>query len=296
MFGIFKSGIRGRDPAGRLERADAGDPSCPVVLALRTEAFLTEGALSPGRIEMTRLTRTPFLRAVALFGALLLPSLPWAAPARAQTADATVEIDVVDETGVALPGVSVELKRAETGFARTSVLVRQGRRPLPGRPAGGGLHGEGRAPGLRAGRAGADAPDRPDGEAQGRPPRQGRRRDDHGRRRSARRGRLQDRLVDEHRPRADQGRSRSRTASSRSSRSSRRASSASGASSASSRAARSSARAATPRSRRSSSTASTTPTPPSASRRRASRRTPSPSSASSTPGSTPRSAAPPAAP
>ena len=45
---------------------------------------------------MTRLTRNPFVRAVALFGALLLPALPWAAPAGAQTADATVEIDVVD--------------------------------------------------------------------------------------------------------------------------------------------------------------------------------------------------------
>ena len=45
---------------------------------------------------MTRLTRTPFLRAVALLGALLGAALPWAAPAPAQTADATVEIDVVD--------------------------------------------------------------------------------------------------------------------------------------------------------------------------------------------------------
>ena len=75
----------------------------PPVLLAGTEAFLTEGASSPGRIEMTRLTRTPFLRAVALFGALLLPALPWAVPAGAQTADATVEIDVVDETETAFP-------------------------------------------------------------------------------------------------------------------------------------------------------------------------------------------------
>lgn len=83
---------------------------------------------------MTRLTRTPFLRAVALFGALLLPVVPWAAPAVAQTADATVEIDVVDETGVALPGVSVELKRAETGFARTSVTSAKGAARFPAVP------------------------------------------------------------------------------------------------------------------------------------------------------------------
>ena len=62
---------------------------------------------------MKRLTRNPFLRAVALVGAVLLPALTWPGAARAQTADATVEIDVVDETGVALPGVSVDLKRAE---------------------------------------------------------------------------------------------------------------------------------------------------------------------------------------
>ena len=87
---------------------------------------------------MTRLTRNPFLRAVALFGALLLPALPWAAPAPAQTADAVVEIDVVDETGVALPGVSVELKRAETGFARTSVTSAKGAVRFPAVPPAAG--------------------------------------------------------------------------------------------------------------------------------------------------------------
>ncbi len=87
---------------------------------------------------MTRLTRTPFIRAVALAGALLLPTLPWAAPAPAQTADATVEIDVVDETGVALPGVSVELKRTETGFARTSVTSTTGAARFPAVPPAAG--------------------------------------------------------------------------------------------------------------------------------------------------------------
>ncbi|MBK6406646.1 MAG: carboxypeptidase regulatory-like domain-containing protein [Holophagales bacterium] len=87
---------------------------------------------------MTRLTRTPFLRAVTLFGALLLPALQWAEPASAQTADATVEIAVVDETGVALPGVSVELKRAETGFARTSVTSTTGAARFPAVPPAAG--------------------------------------------------------------------------------------------------------------------------------------------------------------
>lgn len=87
---------------------------------------------------MTRLTRTPFVRAVALFGALLGTALPWAAPAPAQTADATVEIDVVDETGVALPGVAVEIKRAETGFARTSVSSVKGSVRFPAVPPAAG--------------------------------------------------------------------------------------------------------------------------------------------------------------
>ncbi|MHB1044544.1 MAG: TonB-dependent receptor domain-containing protein [Thermoanaerobaculia bacterium] len=87
---------------------------------------------------MTRLTRNPFLRAVALVGAVLLPALTWPGAARAQTADATVEIDVVDETGVALPGVSVDLKRAETGFARTSVTSATGAARFPAVPPAAG--------------------------------------------------------------------------------------------------------------------------------------------------------------
>jgi hypothetical protein len=87
---------------------------------------------------MTRLNRNPFLRAVTLFGALLLPLLPWASPAPAQTADAVVEIDVLDETGVALPGVSVEIKRAETGFTRTSVTSARGAVRFPAVPPAAG--------------------------------------------------------------------------------------------------------------------------------------------------------------
>ena len=64
--------------------------------------------------------------------------LPWAAPAPAQTADAVVEIDVVDETGAALPGVSVELKRVETGFLRTSVTSAKGSARFPAVPPAAG--------------------------------------------------------------------------------------------------------------------------------------------------------------
>lgn len=87
---------------------------------------------------MKRLTRNPFLRALALAGAVLLPALVWTGAARAQTADATVEIDVVDETGVGLPGVSVDLKRAETGFARTSVTSATGAARFPAVPPAAG--------------------------------------------------------------------------------------------------------------------------------------------------------------
>ena len=154
---------------------------------------------------MTRLTRTPFLRAVALFGALLLPALPWAAPApgadrRRHGGDRRRRRD-----GRRPPR---RLGRAEARRDRLRPHVRdvrQGRGPLPGRPAGGRLHGARRPPGLRAGRAGAHAPDRPDGQGPGRPPREGDRRGGDRRRRGAARRRLQDRLVDEHRPRADQG-------------------------------------------------------------------------------------------
>jgi hypothetical protein len=46
-------------------------------------------------------------------------------PALAQVADGVVEIEVVDDTGVALPGVSVELKRPETGFSSTNIVPEQ---------------------------------------------------------------------------------------------------------------------------------------------------------------------------
>ena len=87
---------------------------------------------------MKRLTRNPVIRAVALLGALLLPAVRWAPPAAAQTADAVVEVDVVDETGAPLPGVAVELKRAETGFLRTSVSSVQGSVRFPAVPPAAG--------------------------------------------------------------------------------------------------------------------------------------------------------------
>jgi len=46
-------------------------------------------------------------------------------PALAQVADGVPEVEVVDETGVAPPGVSVELKRPETGFSSTNIVPEQ---------------------------------------------------------------------------------------------------------------------------------------------------------------------------
>jgi hypothetical protein len=43
-------------------------------------------------------------------------------PALAQVADGVFEVEVVDETGVALPGVSIELERPETGFSSTNIV------------------------------------------------------------------------------------------------------------------------------------------------------------------------------
>jgi Carboxypeptidase regulatory-like domain len=65
-----------------------------------------------------------FLAAIGrlcLAAALVAAAFAVQKPALAQAADGDVEIEVVDDTKVALPGVSVELKGAETGFSRASV-------------------------------------------------------------------------------------------------------------------------------------------------------------------------------
>jgi Carboxypeptidase regulatory-like domain len=58
---------------------------------------------------------------LCLAAALVVAAFTVQKPALAQVADGVVEIEVVDDTGVALPGVSVELKRPETGFSRAAV-------------------------------------------------------------------------------------------------------------------------------------------------------------------------------
>lgn len=79
------------------------------------------------RVSIRSFTGVLALAAGVLFG-LAVPS---GRQAQAQSADATVEVDVVDETGVALPGVSVELKRAETGFVRVAVTSARGSARFP---------------------------------------------------------------------------------------------------------------------------------------------------------------------
>jgi hypothetical protein len=76
---------------------------------------------------MSRVSIRTFTGALAVVAGVLLGLVvPAGRQAQAQTADATVEVDVIDETGVALPGVSVELKRAETGYTRNAVTSARG--------------------------------------------------------------------------------------------------------------------------------------------------------------------------
>jgi carboxypeptidase family protein len=64
----------------------------------------------------------PVRRLAALVAALGLLTIAWpAARADAQVADAVIDIVVADESGAALPGVSVTLSRPETGFQQTIV-------------------------------------------------------------------------------------------------------------------------------------------------------------------------------
>ncbi len=79
-----------------------------------------------------------FRAATATAAALLALGLAWAPPVHAQVSDAVVEVDVIDETGVALPGVSVELKRAETGWTRNAVTTVQGNARFAAVPAASG--------------------------------------------------------------------------------------------------------------------------------------------------------------
>ena len=229
---------------------------------------------APGRkgMQSTFITRR-FRAATATVAAALLALVGTAAPARAQVADGVIEVVVRrrDQPGPA--------GRHRHGHARRHRLRHDGRhrrdRQRPRRrPAARHLQGQGRAVGLpdrrrrRASRCASARPLKLDGHAEGRAASPRRSNVD---RRGAAGGRLQDRLLHQHRPRADPGAAGRRTATSRTSRSSRPACSASAAASASSPTRRSSAAAATPASRPSSSTASTSPTRRSASRARSSR-------------------------
>ncbi len=57
-------------------------------------------------------------------------------PALAQTADATIEVAVLDQGGAALPGVTVTVTGTETGFARTAVTGAEGAARMPAVPPG----------------------------------------------------------------------------------------------------------------------------------------------------------------
>jgi hypothetical protein len=65
---------------------------------------------------------TSLCRRGAFVAAFLLSTLAWAAVrAYAQVADAVIEIVAIDESGAAVPGVTVTIARADTGFQQTVV-------------------------------------------------------------------------------------------------------------------------------------------------------------------------------
>jgi Carboxypeptidase regulatory-like domain len=68
------------------------------------------------------MTSTPVRRLAPLLSGLVLVCAVWpTARAAAQVADAAVEIVAVDESGAALPGVTVTVSRPDTGFQQTTV-------------------------------------------------------------------------------------------------------------------------------------------------------------------------------
>ena len=54
-----------------------------------------------------------------------------AAPATSQVSDATIEVTVTDEQGQVLPGVSVTVRRPDTGFERVVVTNDAGEARIP---------------------------------------------------------------------------------------------------------------------------------------------------------------------
>jgi hypothetical protein len=64
--------------------------------------------------------------------ACALAALAIAVPARAQVADAVLEVVVQDETGQSLPGVTVTATRPETGFTRAAQTSQAGTARVPG--------------------------------------------------------------------------------------------------------------------------------------------------------------------
>jgi len=67
---------------------------------------------------------------------LLMLAGVFGSPAMAQVADAVLEVDVVDEGGAPLPGVTVEAKKPDTGLARTSVTNAAGMARFTALPPG----------------------------------------------------------------------------------------------------------------------------------------------------------------
>jgi len=73
-------------------------------------------------------------RLAAAAGALLVLLL--AGPALAQVADGVIEVVVLDETGARLPGVTVTVKKPDTGFERVMTTAGNGTARVPALPPG----------------------------------------------------------------------------------------------------------------------------------------------------------------
>ena len=155
-------------------------------------------------VNRKRFASTKRFLAPAAVLVLVVAAFLAASPAAAQTATATLDVVAVDGAGGPLPGVTVEVKRPETGLTRTGVTGGAGIASVR-RAAARHVRRRREALGLRDRRAEGHRPPR-------RPERAGQRdaagqeeRDGERRRDGAARGRLQDGLLDERHAGADPG-------------------------------------------------------------------------------------------
>src|SRR5512141_1346355 len=87
-------------------------------------------------VNCTRIARTMRFLAPAAALVLVVAAFFAASRAAAQTATATLDVVATDGAGAPLPGVTVEVKRPETGLSRTGVTGSAGLASFPALPPG----------------------------------------------------------------------------------------------------------------------------------------------------------------